>query len=395
MLRKLVSVSLFLVSFAFAIGEERTIKIEDAPAGSIEDALTRGLIYGHLGLVFQQSINDGPTYGNISTSLGYESRRFLGYKVGAEMWLIPKLYEANGGEFRRAQTYFEVPQIYGDYYNQYEGFGGTIGRYKTNEEWVTHFVEGASVVYDKINGVELAAHWFIRNAYLTNTFTQNFKSFGSYAGAKWSGGAFLMRAKAVLPQAPITFTPYLYIVPNFFVAPGIKGELDLPISRSMVFRSMLHLTSYVELNGARKQANKGGGGIIWLEAGLDIKGFRFGAGITSIPSGGAIFIEAFGQHTPFERSDGMFYYNATTPYGFASLKLFNNISAYGAFRATLINSAETIINWEAKVDVTPFRGVRLGLGAIGMSNSNANSMVPTRWGGRNYMTFRGYVEYDF
>ncbi len=390
-LRRLACIWIVAGMTLYAAPSNTPAKLSDAPANSFQDAFKRGLIYGHAGLLFQQSISDAPTYGDINLSIGYETRRYLGYKFGAEAWLIPKLYEAKKNDFINGQTYFDAPQLYADYYNQYEKFGGTIGRYKIDEEWLTHYNEGLSVNYERFSNVSLSFSWALRNAYITNYYSQNFKVFGNYINAKWTGGAFYLRATITIPQAPITITPYLYAVPDFFIAPGLKGELDLPITQKILFRGIIHLASYVELNNTRKSLNSGGGGFIWGEAGIDWRGFRFGGGIVNTPSGGATYIDGFGQHTPFERSDGIFYYDATTPYIFASANFWNYVTAYGAFRTTF-TSGQTIINWEAKLDIVPIPNTRIGLSALGMNNPTA---APGRFGAKDYMIFRGYVEYRF
>lgn len=371
-------------------------KLNDAPANSFQDAFARGLIYGHAGLLFQQSIDKAPTYGDINLSLGYESRRYLGYKFGAELWLIPKLYEGQRDDFRKAQTYFEAPQLYADYYNQYERFGGTIGRFRIDEDWITHFNEGLFLKYDQIPNLSLAFSWSLRNAYITPFFSQNYKVFGEYQSGKvgkWTGGAFYLRANITIPQAPITLTPYIYLVPDFFVAPGLRGELNLPITKNVLFKGIIHLTSYVELNEQRKALNSGGGGVIWTEGGIDWAGMRIGAGIINTPKGGAIYIDGFGQKTPFERADGIFYYNAITPYAYISANLWKYASLYGAFRTSIIG-AQSVLNWEARMDIMPIQNVRMGISALGMSNP---TQAPSRFGQNmgSYMIFRGYVEYHF
>ncbi|SQB98494.1 outer membrane family protein [Helicobacter fennelliae] len=389
MLRKLIFV---FVSVALMLyGANQPTKLNDAPANSFADAFKRGLVYGHAGLLFQQSIKDSPTYGDINLSLGYESRRYMGYKFGAEAWLIPKLYEGNKGDFTRGQMYFDMPQLYADYYNQYEKFGGTVGRYRINEEWMTNYSEGLSANYDRFNNIRLSFAWALRNAYITNYFSRNFEVFGSYINAKWTGGAFNFKAEITIPQAPLVITPYVYLVPDFFIAPGLKGDLSIPINNKISLHALIHLMSYVELNEQRKALNNNGGGIIWLEGSADLAGFRFGGGIVNVPAGGATYIDAFGQHTPFERSDGIFYYNSTTPYAFVSANFWNYVTAYGAFRISFING-RNVLNWEGKVDIMPIPNIRMGLAAIGMDNK---ADAPSRFGGKDYMIFRGYVEYSF
>lgn len=393
MLKKLVFLFLGIMGVLYAVElPNQSIQLSDTPANSFEDAFRRGLIYGHAGALFQQTIEESPTYGDLNLSLGYETRRFSGYKFGAELWLIPKLYEAQTGDFRKGQTYFDLTQLYVDYYHQYEKFGGTIGRYSIDEEWMTHFSEGLSVRYDLVPYVDFSFTWALRNAYITNYYADNFGVFGDYIDAKWSGGAFYLNAIISIPKVPVKIMPYIYFVPNFFVAPGIRGDFDLPITKNILFKAMAHLMSYVELDNTRKAAHSGGGGLIWAEGSFDFSWFRVGVGGIGTPSGGAIYIDGFGQHTPFERTDGIFYYGATTPYAFISMSFWDNfLSAYGAVRATFVNS-QTIWNWEAKVDIHIISSVKIGLAAIGMSNPTP---AKSRFGGADYMTFRGYVEYRF
>lgn len=410
-LKRLLAIWAGALAVLFGAGE---VRIDNAPASSFADGFKRGLIYGHAGLLFQQSIGANPysTYGDINLSLGYETRRFMGYKFGAEMWIVPKLYEANAGDFTRSQTYFEVPQIYADFYNEYERFGGIIGRFKTDEEWITNYTEGLSASYDRVRNLSLNFTWALRNAFFTNYFAQNYQVFGDYQSGKvgsFSGGAFNLRADFAIPQAALVLSPYLYMVPDFFVAPGLKTKLDLPINQKLFFRALIHLASYVGV-GKQASSTSGGGGVIWGEAQIDWGRFvaagqdwqsflTAGVGIINTPSRGAIYIDSFGQNTPFERADGIFYYNSTTPYAFASINLWRYVSLYGAFRTSIISSNETVLNWEARVDFRPIKSVLLGASAVGVNNSvnvRNNRIMPTRFGpSGSYTIFRGYVEYSF
>lgn len=410
-LKRLLAIWASALAVLFGAGE---VRIDNAPASSFADGFKRGLIYGHAGLLFQQSIGANPysTYGDINLSLGYETRRFMGYKFGAEMWIVPKLYEANAGDFTRSQTYFEVPQIYADFYNEYERFGGIIGRFKTDEEWITNYTEGLSASYDRVRNLSLNFTWALRNAFFTNYFAQNYQVFGDYQSGKvgsFSGGAFNLRADFAIPQAALVLSPYLYMVPDFFVAPGLKTKLDLPINQKLFFRALIHLASYVGV-GKQASSTSGGGGVIWGEAQIDWGRFvaagqdwqsflTAGVGIINTPNRGAIYIDSFGQNTPFERADGIFYYNSTTPYAFASINLWRYVSLYGAFRTSIISSNETVLNWEARVDFRPIKSVLLGASAVGVNNSvnvRNNRIMPTRFGpSGSYTIFRGYVEYSF
>ncbi|PAF48955.1 hypothetical protein BKH41_04830 [Helicobacter sp. 12S02232-10] len=350
-----------------------------------QEAFMKGVVNGHIGFFFQQSTKQDPTYGDLNMDLSYNTQRFMGYKFGAKAWLVPKIYEAKQGDFNKAQEIFVFSNIYGDFYNEYEKFRLTLGRYNIDEEWMTHDTEGISVSYDKFENISLSFVWALRNAWVTNYYLSNFRKMFN-----WSG-ALLFRGDIQIPNAPVKIKPYLYMAPGFFISPGIKIELHLPLKSGVYFDSHIHLLSYV----ANKQhyGTSSSSGLVWAEGLVGWNGLESGIGIVSVGGGaGANRIDAFGQHTRFERTVGMFYGDAVTAYGFASGDMGRYFSLYGAVRGTFING-KNILNWDAKINFKPQKGVELGLGILGMFNQT--DATGYFGGTKDYIMGRGFVQYSF
>ncbi|PAF41249.1 outer membrane family protein [Helicobacter sp. 11S03491-1] len=357
-----------------------------AGAKTPQEAFMKGIINGHIGAFFQQSTKKDPTYGDLNMSLSYDSQRFMGYKVGAKAWLVPRIYEARSGDFNRAQEIFVLSDLYADFYNEYEKFGITLGRYKIDEEWITHNTEGLSVTYDKLDNISLSFVWALRNAYVRNYYLSGFRKMFN-----WSG-ALLFSGQIQIPNAPIKINPYLYIAPGVFISPGIKIELHLPLKTGIYFDGHVHLLSYVGSESYYGKLN-GSSGLIWAEGLIGWNSLETGLGFVSVGGGtGANRIDAFGQHTRFERTVGMFYANAVSAYGFVSTKITNYASLYGAVRGTFIKG-KNILNWDARVNFHLQKGVELGLGILGMFNQ---TQATGYFGGtKDYLMGRGFIQYSF
>ncbi|PAF45074.1 outer membrane family protein [Helicobacter sp. 11S02596-1] len=373
MLRKLVLCCLY-GSIVFSAGPRTP-----------QEALMKGVINGHIGAFFQQSTKEDPTYGDLNMALSYDSQRFMGYKIGAQAWLVPKLYEARGGDFKRAQEFFVISRVYADFYNEYEKFQLKLGRYDIDEEWMTHDTEGLSVSYDKFENISLSFVWALRNAWVTNYYLSDFRKMFD-----WSG-ALLFRGDIQIPNAPVKIKPYLYIAPGFFISPGLKVELHLPLKSGIYFDSHIHLLSYVA--DKRYYGKSSSSGLVWAEGLVGWNGLEGGVGIITVGGGaGANRIDAFGQHTRFERTVGMFYGNAVTAYGFASASITHYLSLYGAMRGTFINN-KNILNWDLKVNFNLQKGIELGFGLLGMFNQT--DATGYFGGTKDYLMGRGFIQYSF
>lgn len=375
MLRKLILCCL-LLSGEFAFAEY---------AKTPKEAIMKGVINGHIGAFFQQSSNQDPTYGDLNMDISYSTQRFMGYKIGAQAWLVPKLYQGKSGDFDNAQELFVFSQLYADFYNQYQKFGMTLGRYNIDEEWITHDTEGLSIRYDKIDNISLSFVWALRNAYVTNYYLSGFRKMFTW----W--GSLLFRADIQIPNTPIKVAPYLYIAPGVFISPGIKVDLHLPLKSGVYFNSKIQLLSYVADKSYYKD-NSGSSGLVWAEGSVGWNKLETGVGLVSVGgNAGANRIDAFGQHTPFERAVGMFWANAVSIYGYGSAKIFQYADLYGAIRGTFING-KNILNWDARINFKPQKDIDLGIGMIGMFN---HTDALDYFGGKDYLLFRGFIQYNF
>lgn len=362
------------------------IYAEVTSARTIEEAFKGGKIGGHIGLFTQQSVNAEPAFLDINSSFGYSTLRYKGYKIGTEFWLNGKFFEVRPGDFAKDKKIFVLTNIYADFYNQYERFGIRVGRYHINEEWITHNAEGMSVDYDGIENISLNFSWVFRNAYTENYYTSDFRRMYRVVGA------MLMRASVQLPQFPISITPYMYFAPGVFFSPAVKASMNLPLPRDVFLKSNLHFLTYVQSRGWYGP-DAGTGVLFDLNSSASWYGLEGGLGFSATSDKGASMIDAFGQHSAFERPVGMYYGGATTIYSFLKYSL-PYLDIYGAIRETFLNK-KNVFNWEFKVSGTPLRnisGLELGFSMIGMDNTTD---AVDYFGGKKYILFRGFVQYKF
>ena len=157
-----------------ALGDPDSPHANDIYARTIEQAFKEGYINGHAGFYAQQSSHKDPTFVDLNLSASYETLRFKGYKIGIEAWLNAQIFQANANDYFHNKDIFILSNIYGDFYNPYEKFGIRVGRYKIDEEWITHNTEGFSVDYDGLENISLHFSWAFRNAYVENYFACDF-----------------------------------------------------------------------------------------------------------------------------------------------------------------------------------------------------------------------------
>lgn len=370
---------LFLFWGYYAIAQETS-------ARTVEEAFKEGYLNGHFGTYAQQASHKEPTFVDLNMSLAYQTLRYRGYKIGAEAWLNAKIFEQNFGGFDRNKDIFILTNLYGDFYNQYEKFGIRVGRYHINEEWITHNTEGFSVDYDGLQNISLHFTWAFRNAYTETYYNSGFRSMYRVVGS------MLVRGELDVPNFPLKITPYFYFAPGVFFASALKTSLDLPLLETLNLRSNAQFLSYIQDKGWYGP-DAGAGFLLMMDSSVYWNGLEGGVGLSVTDSAGASRIDAFGQHTVFERPVGMFWGDAVTIYGFARYDI-GFIQTQGAVRNTFIEG-KNIFNWEAKLSGNPlqnFKGLELGIAAIGMDNQ---SNAVDYFGGNKYILVRGYVQYKF
>ena len=360
---------------------------QDSGARTIEQAFIEGYINGHVGLFGQQSSNKQPSFADINMSLSYETLRYQGYKIGAEAWLNGKLFEQFVNNFSANKDIFTITKLYADFYNQYEKFGMRVGRFGINEEWITHNVEGFGVDYDGFNNISLNFTWAFRNAYTENYYNSGFRRMYRVIGA------MLLRGNIDIPTFPVRVTPYLYFAPGVFFSPALKASMNLPLPKDIYLRSNIHFLSYIQ--DKSWYGDKAGAGLLFmLDSSVYWNGLEGGIGISATDADGAPHIDAFGQHTMFERPVGMFWGGSTTIYSFVRYSM-EFLTAHAAIRNSFING-NSIFNWEIKVSGSPLmhtlRGLELGISTLGLHNSIG---ARDYFGSADTIAFRVFVQYKF
>lgn len=377
----------FFLSIVVICCFEKFIMAEDIGARTIEEAFKGGYFNGHAGTYAQQASNREPTFVDLNMSLSYQTLRYRGYKIGMEAWLNAKLFEQSVGGFSRNKDIFTITNLYGDFYNQYEKFGIRVGRYNIDEEWITHNIEGMSVDYDGLKNISLNFTWAFRNAYTENYYNSGFRKMYRVVGA------MLLRGSIDIPNFPLTITPYFYFAPGVFFTSAFKAAMNLPLPYSIYFKASTDLISYIQDKGWYGP-NAGAGFLFMLDSSVYWNGLEGGIGFSATDSDGASRIDAFGQHTVFERPVGMFWGNAITIYGFVKYEMTNYFKVHTAIRNTFIDG-KNVFNWEIKASGTPLKklsGLELGIAAIGMDNK---SEAVDYFGGKEYILIRGFVQYKF
>ncbi len=378
-----------------AIGDPNSPHANDIYARTIEQAFKEGYVNGHAGFYAQQASHKDPTFVDLNMSASYETLRFKGYKIGIEAWLNAQIFQANANDFFHNKDIFILSNIYGDFYNPYEKFGIRVGRYKIDEEWITHNTEGFSVDYDGLENISLHFSWAFRNAYVEKYFACDFNGcdqFGDRINRAYNVvGALYLRSTFNIPVFPVKITPYFYIAPGIFFTTALKADMDLPIG-AIDLRANTQLISYVQSRGY--YGNEAGNGFLFLlDSSIYWEGLEGGIGMSATDSHGASMIDAFGQHSVFERPVGMYWGGATTVYGYMKYKM-NYLELLGAIRNTFING-KNVFNWELKASGKPvfnLQGLELGLGLIGMDNT---SDAIDYFGGKQYLLIRGFVQFKF
>lgn len=371
------------------------VHAQDLYARTFREAFSKGEVHGHGGFFAQHASNLEPSFTDFNLSLAYDTRRWKGYKVGVEAWLNALIFQAVPDSFRRNKDVFILTNLYLDFYNQYEKFWLRLGRYKINEEWITHNTQGFSLDYEGVDFWSLNFTWSLGNAYVENYFACGFggcDSFKDRLSRTYNViGAFYLKSAFTLPNFPLKITPYIYSAPGIFFTTALKLDLDLPF-RSVKFLNSMQTISYV---GSRLHYGEdaGSGFLFMLDSSVLYRGLRGGIGVSATNSSGANLIDAFGQNTPFERPVGMFYGNSNTIYGYIQYSMqYVNVSA--GIRNSFMKVGN-VFHWELKTVTRPvfkLKGLEFGLALIGLNNT---SEALDYFGGKRYFLVRGFVQYRF
>lgn len=359
-------------------------------ANDLARLLLNGRPSGHMGMYYQGMSGGAPTFVDANVSLAYRTQSLRGLEFGGSMWAATRIWQAHSGDFARVKENFVITELYGNFTNP-NRIAINVGRFATDSEWIKHYTQGASVVYEDIENLRVEGIWAYRNAYVTNYRTADFDN--PYGGI----GALYLGATLTLPESPLQFTPYIYMAPNDFTSFGAKVLVAVPVD-NYTFYGKMHFLSFMSRNDRVIDSSRtdGDGGFIWLEAGAKWLGLNIGGGIISVAENGARGIDSFGQSSYFERREGLFYNNATTLYGFFEYDLQEYIQLDSAIRSTNL-SGRNIFNWEVGLTSKPQPNVLLGAKVIGMTNGATFTLDGSIFAndGRNYILTRLFAQVSF
>ncbi len=346
---------------------------------------------GHLGLYFQNMTQRTSNFADINASIGYDTPiSRSGISFGGSFWLAARMYEFSRGDFNSTKDSFIWTEAYVRYDNN-DRLRVEAGRFYANTEWIKYYNQGVRADYAVSPNMFASFMWVNKNAYVTNYRMSN------YRNPFDTSGVFYGSLNIILAQSPMKIAPYIYIAPNRFNAFGVRIEVEKPSIGDSLFYAKVHLLSYIGKNQLIEQTRTDGdGGFVWVEGGVKWSGVKFGGGIITVSEKGASGIDAFGQSTPFERREGLFYADANTFYGILEYTFKNHIVLESAIRYTGIGSRQ-VFNWEANAKLAVAPDMWVGGGFIGMLN-NANIRLDDyifASDGRNYLLGRAYFQFNF
>lgn len=360
-------------------------------AESVGEYLMMGKPRGHFGLYFQNMTERRTNFADVNVSLGYDTpTNSSGVSFGGSMWLAMRMYEYARGDFDSTKDNFIFTEAYAKF-ERNDRIKVQAGRFYTTAEWVQFYNQGAHVQYALNQNAAVRLLWINANAYVTNYRMSEYRNpFGK-------SGVFFGDLLLSLPASPIKISPYFYIAPNRFSAFGIKLMLEKPTLGDSTLYANVHLLSYIGRNEIIESSRTDGdGALVWVEGGVKWSGVKFGGGFMSVSKNGISGIDAFGQSSPFERREGLFYADANTLYGVLEYTFENHLVLESAIRNTSIGS-KYIFNWEANARITIAPDMVFGGGFIGMFN-NANIMLDDyifASDGRNYVLGRVFLQFKF
>lgn len=361
-----------------------------ASANDIGRLLLSGRPSGHMGVYYQGMTGGAPTFADVNVSLGYETQRFRGIALGGSMWAATKLYQSRGGAFSQVKDNFVLTELYANFNNP-NRLNISLGRFKTDSEWIKYYTQGLSVSYDDIENLQINFIWANKNAYVTNYRMDNFQNPFGGIGAMYLGATF------TLADSPLQITPYIYAAPNDFTSYGAKVIVAVPV-KSFTLYGKMHFLGFSSKNNRVIDASStdGDSGFVWIEGGAKWNGLNAGGGVISVDKNGARGIDSFGQSSYFERREGLFYNNATTLYGFLEYDLKQYIQLDSAIRHTSI-SGKSIFNWEVGLVSQPQANIKLGVKIIGMINKADFTLDDSIFAadGKNYLLTRLYGQVSF
>nr|MBP9566966.1 Opr family porin [Sulfurospirillum sp.] len=161
-------------------------------ADTLEKAFKEGAIEGNVGAYGQSFDHKGTTkegFGNGFASINFETAPLNGISFGLGAWGSAELSEKNDGDYDGAIA--DKGVIHKAYVKvEHEGMGKVIvGRQEVDFNWMTDFIEGATVELSLVENLVINMVWAKRNA------TVGFDGVGEFTKMNENKGVYMLEAK--------------------------------------------------------------------------------------------------------------------------------------------------------------------------------------------------------
>ncbi|MDD3324557.1 MAG: Opr family porin [Sulfurospirillaceae bacterium] len=271
----------------------------------LEDSFKNGSHSGHIGWYGQQKDPKNASkegFSGGSASVNFETAPLRGATLGLGVWGSLKTSEKNDGDYKTAITDKSI--IHNAFIKvEHEGMGKVIaGRQEVDFEWMSDFIEGATVEIGAIENLVLSMAWAKKQA------TVGFDEITEFVNVNTNDGLYMVDAKYT-PNKWLELNPYYYHANNIMTAPGIKTTLFLEISEDIKTATML---GYTKANS--DDTNTENGYVARIEQGIELFGANLTVGYIKVDKKGAGGLGTFGDQMPLEEGNKILETDARTPY---------------------------------------------------------------------------------
>ncbi len=281
-------------------------------ADSLEKSFQSGATEGHIGLYGHQFDHKGGAkdgFSNGNASINYETAPFYNVSLGMGAWGSTKLSEKNDGDYDGAIA--DKGMIHQAFITYEEGelIKAVAGRQEVDFEWMTDFIEGATVELGYFDNLTLSLAWAKKQAVVGS---DEITEFSNMNGNK---GVYMLDAKYT-PVEWLEINPYYYHAQNMFSAPGIKATLSFELEEELKTSTMFAYTQ-----GKSDVVGTPDGYVMRAEQSVELMGATLALGYVKTDKDGTAALESFGDQMPFEEGNYALSTNAKTPYITASYEI--------------------------------------------------------------------------
>lgn len=274
-------------------------------ASSLEESFKKSSTEGHIGWYGQQIDKKNANkegFSGGSALVNFETAPFHGVSLGLGVWGGMKTSEKNDGDYKSAiadksvihNAFIEV---------SHEGMGKIIaGRQEVDFEWMSDYIEGATVEIEAIENLVLSMAWAKKQAVV------GFDEITEFANVNTSKGLYMVDAKYT-PLPWLELNPYYYHADTILTASGIKATLSFELNEDIKTATML---GYTKANSDALSVEDGY--VARIEQGIDLLGANLALGYIKVDKNGAGGLGTFGDQMPLEEGNKVLEADAKTPY---------------------------------------------------------------------------------